>query len=65
VQLWDVSCQRQVESPGLDAARLLQWMTPRDLRSAKIDQCLYVSLIDQNAGMLNDPILLKFMEDHF
>ena len=40
-------------------------MTPRDLRNAKIDQCLYVPLIDQNAGMLNDPILLKLTEDRF
>ena len=32
VQLWDVSCQRQVEIRGPDAARLVQWMTPRDLR---------------------------------
>ena len=40
VQLWDVSCQRQVEIRGSDAARLVQWMTPRDLRQAKIGQCL-------------------------
>ena len=59
VQLWDVSCQRQVEIRGPDAARLVQWMTPRDLRQAKIGQCLYITLIDQNAGMINDPILLK------
>ncbi len=65
VQLWDVSCQRQVEIRGPDAARLVQWMTPRDLRQAKIGQCLYISLIDQNAGMINDPILLKLAEDHF
>lgn len=65
VQLWDVSCQHQVEIPGPDAARLVQWMTPRDLRNAKIGQCLYVPLIDQNAGMLNDPILLKLTEDRF
>ena len=65
VQLWDVSCQRQVEIRGPDAARLVQWMTPRDLRQAKIGQCLYITLIDQNAGMINDPILLKLAEDHF
>ena len=65
VQLWDVSCQRQVEIRGPDAAKLVQWMTPRDLRQAKIGQCLYISLIDQNAGMINDPILLKLEEDHF
>ena len=56
VQLWDVSCQRQVEIRGPDAARLVQLMTPRDFRKAKIGQCLYITLIDKNAGMINDPI---------
>ncbi len=65
VQLWDVSCQRQVEIRGPDAAKLVQWMTPRDLSKAKIGQCLYITLIDQNAGIINDPILLKLGEDHF
>ena len=65
VQLWDVSCHRQVEIRGPAAAKLVQWMTPRDLRQAKIGQCLYITLIDQNAGIINDPILLKLGEDHF
>ena len=65
VQLWDVSCQRQVAIQGPDAARLVQLMTPRDLRKAKVGQCLYAPLIDNNAGMLNDPIILKLAEDHF
>ena len=29
VQIWDVSCQRQVEIQGPDAQRLIQLMTPR------------------------------------
>ena len=65
VQLWDVGCQRQVELHGADAARLAQWMTPRDLRAARIGQCLYAPLIDADAGMLNDPIILKLAEDRF
>jgi dimethylsulfoniopropionate demethylase len=36
VQLWDVSCQRQVELRGPDAARLAQLMTVRDLRKVAI-----------------------------
>ena len=28
VQMWDVSCQRQVEIEGPDAEQLVQWMTP-------------------------------------
>ena len=65
VQLWDVSCQRQVELKGTDAARLAQLMTPRDLRKATVGQCLYAPLIDQNACMLNDPVILKLSHDHF
>ncbi len=65
VQIWDVSCQRQVEIQGVDAARLVQLMTPRDMRSATIGQCLYAPIIDQNASMLNDPVILKLAEDRF
>ncbi len=65
VQLWDVSCQRQVEIKGPDAARLVQMMTPRDCREAQVGQCLYVPLIDDKAGLINDPVLLKLAEDHY
>lgn len=65
VQLWDVSTQRQVELKGTDAARLAQWMTPRDISKAKNGQCLYVPLVDENGGMINDPVLLKLADDHF
>ena len=65
VQIWDVACQRQVEIRGADAARLVQWMTPRDLRRAKIGDCLYVPLVDAAGGMVNDPVLLKLAEDRF
>ena len=65
VQIWDVSCQRQVEITGRDAARLAQWMTPRDLRKAQVGQCLYLPLIDDAAGIVNDPVLLKLAEDRF
>ena len=63
VQLWDVSVQRQVEITGPDAARLVQWMTPRDLRQAKVGRCYYVPIVDQSGGMLNDPVLLKLADD--
>jgi len=65
VQIWDVAVQRQVQITGQDAARLVQMMTPRDIRAAVTGQCLYVPLTDQNAGMLNDPVLLKLDEDRF
>ena len=65
VQIWDVSCQRQVELKGPDAAHLAQLMTPRDLSNAQIGQCLYAPMIDDKAGMLNDPVILKLAADHF
>jgi len=40
-------------------------MTPRDLRRARIGQCLYAPMIDENANMLNDPIILKLAEDRY
>jgi dimethylsulfoniopropionate demethylase len=65
VQIWDVSCERQVELRGPDAARLLQLMTPRDLGRAVIGQCVYAPLVDERGGMINDPVLLKLAEDRY
>lgn len=65
VQVWDVSCQRQVEIDGPDAATLVQWMTPRDISKARVGDCLYVPLIDDDAGLINDPVLLKLDENRF
>ena len=65
VQIWDVSCQRQIEIHGIEAARLVQWMTPRNISKAKVGDCLYVPLVDNNGGMINDPIILKLAEDRY
>ncbi|MEM8862090.1 MAG: dimethylsulfoniopropionate demethylase, partial [Chloroflexota bacterium] len=65
VQLWDVSCQRQIEIKGPDAAKLTQLMTPRNLQHAKVGQGFYAPLIDRNAGMINDPIIQKLAADKF
>ncbi len=59
VQIWDVSCQRQVQISGPDAELLVQKMTPRLITEMKVGQCFYIPLIDENAGMINDPVLLK------
>ncbi len=65
VQLWDVSCQRQVQIQGPDAAKLMQWMTPRDISQALVGDCCYVPIIDADAGLINDPVMLKLAEDKF
>ncbi|MCC1494407.1 dimethylsulfoniopropionate demethylase [Cognatishimia sp. F0-27] len=65
VQVWDVSCERQVELRGPDAGRLMQLLTPRDLRGMLPGQCYYVPVVDETGGMLNDPVALKIAEDHW
>lgn len=62
VQVWDVSCERQVQIKGPDANRLVQWMTPRDISLAQDDQCFYLPLCDENGKMINDPIGIKVDE---
>jgi dimethylsulfoniopropionate demethylase len=65
VQVWDVSCERQIEVRGPDAEKMIQLMTPRDLGKAKIDQCFYIPLIDERGGMLNDPVAIKLADDRY
>ena len=65
VQIWDVSCQRQVQIEGPDAEKLVQWMTPRDIAKSRPGQCLYVPITDADGGMINDPVLLKLDDDKF
>ncbi|MBY6200156.1 dimethylsulfoniopropionate demethylase [Maritalea mobilis] len=65
VQVWDVSCQRQVEVRGPDAGRLVQMLTPRDLRGMLPGQCYYMPIVDETGGMLNDPVVVKLAEDRW
>ena len=65
VQVWDVACERQIEIRGRDASRLVQMLTPRDLRNLSIGQCFYVPIVDETGGMLNDPVLLKLAENRY
>lgn len=65
VQLWDVSCQRQVEIAGPDAARLVQMMTPRNLSKSKVGRCYYAPLVDHRGGLLNDPVITKLADDRY
>ncbi len=59
VQVWDVSCERQVQVQGPDALRLIQFLTPRDLGKISPNRCMYIPVTDQGGGMLNDPVLVQ------
>ena len=60
VQIWDVAAERQIEIKGKDAYQLVQLMTCRNLSKAKEGKCYYCPIIDENGGMINDPVVLKF-----
>ncbi len=63
--LCDVAVERQVQIEGPDAGEFVQMMTPRNISDMKVGQCKYVILVNQNGGVLNDPILLKVSEDKY
>ena len=63
VQVWDVAAERQVQITGKDASKLVQLMTCRNLSKAKIGRCYYAPIIDEQGGILNDPVALKLSEN--
>ena len=63
--LCDVSVARQVEITGPDAYKFVQLLTPRDLTKLSIGQCKYVLIVNNEGGILNDPVLLRLGENHF
>lgn len=63
--LCDVAVERQVEITGLDAARFIQMLTPRDLSNLAVGQCKYILITNADGGILNDPILLRLGEHKF
>ena len=65
VQIWDVSCQRQIQVCGPDSLALIQMTSPRYLKKIQPGQCLYLPVTDENGGMLNDPVLLKIDEETY
>ena len=65
VQVWDVAGERQVEISGKDSSKLVQLMTCRDLSKSKVGRCYYCPIIDDNAGLINDPVILKLNEERW
>ena len=63
VQIWDVAAERQVEITGPDSAKLIQLMTCRDLSKSKDGRCYYCPIIDDQACMVNDPIILRINQN--
>jgi len=65
VQVWDVAAERQVEISGKDSAELVQLMTCRDLSKSKDGRCYYCPILDDQAGMINDPVILRLNKNRW
>jgi len=65
VQVWDVAAERQVEVVGPDALQLVELITPRDISSCDVGQCVYAPLADEDGLVVNDPLILRLAEDRF
>jgi len=65
VAVWDVSVERQVEISGRDGFALTQFLTPRDLSKCKLGQGKYVVIVDQDGGIVNDPVLVRLGKNRF
>jgi len=65
VAMWDVAAQRQVELSGPDAARLIQYLTTRDMSNTRIGQGRYVPMCDHQGRLINDPVLLMLAQDRY
>ncbi len=63
--LCDVAVERQVEITGQDAYKFIQLLTPRDLSGLCVGQCKYVLIVNNDGGILNDPVLLRLAENQF
>ena len=57
--------ERQVEITGPDATKFIQLLTPRDLSKLAVGQCKYVLIVNNEGGILNDPVLLRLKENHY
>jgi glycine cleavage system aminomethyltransferase T len=65
VTLWDVGVERQVEITGPDAFAFMNMLVARDLNKCEVGQCKYVFVTAPDGGIINDPVLLRLVENHF
>lgn len=65
VAQWDVAAQRQVELVGPDAHRLVQYLTARDMSTARVGRARYVPICNHAGILINDPVALMLSPERF
>ena len=65
VSLWPVMGERQIQITGIDAKKFVQYLSCRDISNCSINQCKYSLLLNDEAGIICDPIILRLEENKF
>lgn len=65
VQVWDVSVERQITLKEVDATRLVQCRTLRELSGIAADRCVYLPLADEHGKLLDDRVGIRLSENHW
>ncbi|MEF8827726.1 MAG: glycine cleavage T C-terminal barrel domain-containing protein [Halolamina sp.] len=65
VTLWDVAVERQIRVKGPDAEAFTNYVITRDATDIEPMKGRYVTLCNEDGGVLNDPVLLRPEEDEF
>ena len=65
VSLWPVMGERQIEISGDDAESFVQYLSCRDISNCSVNQCKYALLLNNEGGIVCDPILLRLEKNKF
>ena len=65
VTMWNVAVERQIRVKGKDAEAFVDFVITRDATKIKPGNGKYCILCNEAGGILNDPVLLRLVEDEF
>ena len=65
VSIFNIDHMAQIKFQGKDAANLLDRVLPANIKQMKTGQCKYTLLLNENATVRDDLIVMKFSENEF
>jgi len=65
VTMWNVAVERQIRVKGPDAEAFTNFVITRDATKIEPGNGKYAILCNDQGGILNDPVLLRFAEDEY
>jgi aminomethyltransferase len=65
VVLCDASAERHVEVRGPDACAFMRWLCATDLGDLAVGRCAPALLVDEQGGVVGDPMVLRLAGDRY